>query len=126
MVSLAGVYDGARLRLYLNGSLVGSANATGTSRLSTPVLRLGANGVLTELMAGKLDDVSIYNRALSEGEIRYSLEIVEAEPSLCVGQMPSRSSSCWWSSRHRGLDGDHHARLVQGRKGHGHRHAKGI
>jgi len=68
---VAGVYDGARLRLYVDGSLVGSANTTGNLAGYDTVLRMGANGVLTELLAGKLDDVRVYNRALSEGEIRY-------------------------------------------------------
>jgi len=68
---VAGVYDGARVRLYVDGNLVASANATGNLAGYDTVLRMGANGVLTELMAGKLDEVRVYNRALSEGEIRY-------------------------------------------------------
>jgi hypothetical protein len=68
---VAGVYDGARLRLYVDGNLVGSANATGNLAGYDTVLRMGTNGSLTESTAGKLDDVRVYNRALSDGEIRY-------------------------------------------------------
>ena len=59
------------LRLYVDGTLGGARQCHGEPRGYDTVLRMGANGVLTELMAGKLDDVRVYNRALSEGEIRY-------------------------------------------------------
>ncbi|MCU0913143.1 MAG: discoidin domain-containing protein [Planctomycetes bacterium] len=68
---IAGVYNGAQLRLYIDGAFVGSTNATGNILGYDTVLRLGTNGALTETLAGKLDDVRIYNRALSEAEVRY-------------------------------------------------------
>jgi hypothetical protein len=68
---VAGVYDGAQLKLYLDGALAATSNVTGNLIGYDTVLRMGANGVLTELLNGKLDDVRIYNRALSELEIRY-------------------------------------------------------
>jgi hypothetical protein len=66
---LAGVYDGAQLRLYLDGKQVASTNVSGNLLGYDTVLRLGINGGLTEPMDGKLDDVRIYNRVLSELEI---------------------------------------------------------
>jgi hypothetical protein len=68
---VAGVYDGAQLKLYFDGALAGAANVTGNLIGYDTVLRLGANGALTELLDGQLDDVRIYNRALSEMEVRY-------------------------------------------------------
>jgi len=66
---LAGVYNGATLRLFLDGKQVASGNVTGNLIGYDTVLRLGINGGLTEPMAGKMDDVRIYNRALTDQEI---------------------------------------------------------
>jgi hypothetical protein len=68
---VAGVYDGAQLKLYFDGALVGTANAAGNLNGYDTVLRIGTNGALTEQLDGRLDDVRIYNRALSDMEIRY-------------------------------------------------------
>jgi hypothetical protein len=68
---VAGVYDGVELKLYVDGALAASGNVTGNLIGYNTVLRLGTNGGLTELLNGKLDDVRIYNRALSEMEVRY-------------------------------------------------------
>jgi len=68
---VAGVYDGVQLKLYFDGALAGAGNVTGNLLGYDTVLRMGANGALTEMLSGKLDDVRVYHRALSEGEIRY-------------------------------------------------------
>jgi hypothetical protein len=68
---VAGVYDGVQLKLYFDGVLAGASNVTGNLVGYETVLRMGANGALTEMLSGKLDDVRIYNRALSEAEVRY-------------------------------------------------------
>ncbi len=54
---LAGVYDGATLRLFVDGKQVASSNVTGNLIGYDTVLRLGINGGLTEPMDGKMDDV---------------------------------------------------------------------
>jgi fibronectin type 3 domain-containing protein len=66
---LAGVYNGSALRLYVNGALVATKNAGGTVTASTNPLRLGGNAVWSEWFAGALDDVRVYNRGLTGGEI---------------------------------------------------------
>jgi Concanavalin A-like lectin/glucanases superfamily/Bacterial Ig domain/Abnormal spindle-like microcephaly-assoc'd, ASPM-SPD-2-Hydin len=67
---LAGTYDGATLRLYLNGVLVASQAVTGAMVSSTGALRIGGNGVWGEYFGGRIDEVRIYNRALSAAEIQ--------------------------------------------------------
>jgi hypothetical protein len=67
---LASTYDGATLRLYLNGVLVSSQATSGTLSASSGVLRIGGNGVWPEWFAGLIDEVRVYNRALSAGEIQ--------------------------------------------------------
>jgi len=67
---LAVVYDGANMRLYVNGSLVRSVARTGSIATGEGVLHIGGNEVWGgEFFQGLIDDVRIYNRALTAGEI---------------------------------------------------------
>jgi hypothetical protein len=70
---LAGTFDGATLRLYVNGSLVASQPFAGPIFTSTGALRLGGNGVWGEYFTGRIDDVRVYSRALSQTEIQTDL-----------------------------------------------------
>jgi hypothetical protein len=67
---LAATYDGTTLRLYVNSGLVGSRAVASPLLTSTGVLRFGGNGVWGEFFAGRIDEVRLYNRALSAGEIK--------------------------------------------------------
>jgi hypothetical protein len=71
---LAGVYDGAVARLYVNGAEMATQALTGSfAPDSTPVILGGnandASGVPTELVPGRLDEIMLYARALSAAEI---------------------------------------------------------
>jgi hypothetical protein len=67
---LAATYDGATLRLYVNGVQVRSRAATGNIVNLPGQLSIGGNNVWGEWFAGILDDVRIYNRALTLAEIQ--------------------------------------------------------
>jgi hypothetical protein len=69
-VHLAATYDGANLRLFMNGTQVGTRALTGSIRASTGVLRIGGNNIWSEWFAGLIDEVRIYNRALTAAEIQ--------------------------------------------------------
>jgi hypothetical protein len=66
---LAVTYGGGALRLYVNGAQVSTVAATGNIRTTTAALRIGGNSVWGEYFAGVLDEVRIYNRALTAAEI---------------------------------------------------------
>jgi large repetitive protein len=66
---LAGTYDGTTVRLYVNGSLISSKPLSGNLVSSTSPLRIGGNSIWGEYFSGLIDDVRIYNRALSNSEI---------------------------------------------------------
>jgi hypothetical protein len=67
---VAVTYDGATQRLYVNGSAVASRPQTGSILVSANPLRIGGNNAWAgEFFAGLIDDVRIYNRALSGAEI---------------------------------------------------------
>jgi glucose/arabinose dehydrogenase len=66
---LAMTWDGATVRMYVNGTQVSSAALTGTAFASTGPLRIGGNNVWSEWFSGVIDDVRVYSRALSATEI---------------------------------------------------------
>ncbi|PYM89328.1 MAG: hypothetical protein DME04_26625 [Candidatus Rokuibacteriota bacterium] len=66
---LASTYDGTTLRLYVNGVQVGSQAVGGPIATSTGALRIGGNGVWNEYFQGRIDELRVYNRALSAAEI---------------------------------------------------------
>jgi len=67
---LATTYDGATLRLYVNGTQVASTAATGTLVNSAGALQIGGNSVWGERFSGLIDEVRVYERALTAGEIQ--------------------------------------------------------
>jgi hypothetical protein len=69
---VAQTYDGATLKLYVNGKLDGQLAATGPMVTTTEPVRLGGgadNGCTAYNYNGILDEPAIYNRALSSNEI---------------------------------------------------------
>jgi hypothetical protein len=67
---LAGTYDGTILRLYINGTQVSNLPISGSIVVSSGVLRIGGNSIWGEYFAGRIDEVRIYNRAISAAEIQ--------------------------------------------------------
>jgi hypothetical protein len=65
---LAATYDGVTLRLYVNGAQVSSHPYTGSIVTSTGALRIAGNSA-GEFFRGLIDEIRIYNRALSPSEI---------------------------------------------------------
>jgi hypothetical protein len=67
---LAATYDGSTQRLYVNGVQVSSRAQTGPIAISSGPLRIGGNAVWGEYFQGRIDEVRIYNRALSQAEVQ--------------------------------------------------------
>jgi hypothetical protein len=67
---LAATYDGAIVRLYVNGVQVISRAQTGNIATSTNPLQIGGNSIYGEYFQGTIDEVRIYNRALSAAEVQ--------------------------------------------------------
>jgi Concanavalin A-like lectin/glucanases superfamily len=73
---MAGTYDGATVRLYVNGAEISNMAMplTGDFAVDTTPLIIGGNGndasgVPTELFPGRIDELMLYARALSAAEI---------------------------------------------------------
>ena len=67
---LALTYDGATLRLYVNGSQVSSRATTGTIKRTTDPLWIGGNHPYGEYFQGLIDQVRVYDRVLSPADVR--------------------------------------------------------
>ena len=70
---VVGVNDGITLKLYINGTLVNTGTGLSTYNTGGPV-RIGGDAEVNEssprfTFPGSIDDVRIYNRALSAGEV---------------------------------------------------------
>ena len=66
---LAMTWDGTTQRLFVNGTQVGTRALSGTLPNSTGALRFGGNNVWSEWFAGRLDEIRIYDRALTQAEV---------------------------------------------------------
>jgi hypothetical protein len=78
---LAATYDGTTQRLYVNGVEVASQPQTGQVPVSSAALRIGGNSVWGEYFQGKIDEVRLYNRALTVSEIQRDLHSPVAPPN---------------------------------------------
>ncbi len=68
---VAGVYDGTQKRLYVDGNLDVSENSTGNINNSSYNVNIGENAEATgRYWDGLIDDVRVYNRALTQEEIQ--------------------------------------------------------
>jgi hypothetical protein len=79
-IHLAGTYDGSRAALYVNGAEAGSWPISGGFASDTTPVILGGNGnqaEITERFPGSIDEVALYNRALSPQEIRWLATAVD-------------------------------------------------
>jgi len=66
---IAVTYDGTTLRFFVNGTQVNSKSYSGNMYTTTSPLKIGGNAVWGEYFAGQIDEIRIYNRALTQSEI---------------------------------------------------------
>ena len=89
----AGTYDGMKLRMYVNGDLVQSFEHEGTIDVTPAEVHLGHNSeVVDRFFEGRLDEVLIYNKALTDEDIKSIVEFrlppsgtVEKESAVVKG-----------------------------------------
>jgi len=67
---VAVTYDGTTLRIYVNGVLANSAAVTGALASSNYPLTIGGDTLYAQYFRGIIDEVRIYNRALTQTEIQ--------------------------------------------------------
>jgi len=67
---LAGTYNGSTIRLYVNGVQVASTAKTGALATSTNALSIGGDSLYGQYFTGRIDEVRVYNTALSASQIQ--------------------------------------------------------
>lgn len=90
---IVGVYDGANIKVYVNGILEATTPCTGNIIYTDLPLYIGAVDVKPKhSMYGKIDDVRIYNQALTQEEIlilfnetNNAIPTISGIQSLCAG-----------------------------------------
>ena len=70
---LAGTYDGITVRLYVNGVQVSSRAQTGQIAISTNPLQIGGDSAYGQYFPGTIDEIRVYQRALSAAEIQHDM-----------------------------------------------------
>ena len=88
---VAGTFDGTTMTVYVNGSSDGSVPYNGTIPVNALPVRIGVDSTgAANFFTGWVDEVEIFNRALSQAEIQ---SIVSAGPAgKCKGQPIPASS----------------------------------
>ena len=67
---LAASYDGAMLRLFVNGTQVASRAQSGAIATSNAALTIGGDALYGQFFQGAIDEVRIYNVALTQAQIQ--------------------------------------------------------
>ncbi|MFF4775465.1 LamG-like jellyroll fold domain-containing protein [Microtetraspora fusca] len=79
---VAGTYDGTSTKIYVNGSFAGETTLSGDVATGAAPLRIGGNNPFGEYFNGLIDEVRIYNTALTQGQI-------QADMNTPVGAAPT-------------------------------------
>jgi hypothetical protein len=98
---VVGTYDGSDLKIYVNGYLQNSDSTSADPVRNNQPLRIGGNVFLSgeyAAFAGRLDEVTIYNHALSAAEVRdtflYQAKWVEERETQAVTVDAEPPTSC--------------------------------
>jgi hypothetical protein len=95
-------FNGTQLKLYVNGNIVNTVNQSGTLQTGNDPLRFGrrgGGGIYDQWFNGVIDDIGIWNRALTECEVKklytsgsFSVSS-SASNTICVGQSLNLSAA---------------------------------
>ena len=96
---LAATYDGTTQRLYANGTQVAQLAVSGAITTSTSPLKIGGNAIWGEWFNGLIDEVRVYNRALTPAEITSDMNTPITSPDGIPPSAPGTLSATGGSAR---------------------------
>ena len=95
---LAGTWDGKTIRLYIDGKLEAEMKCAGELTPNADPLFIGARGGQKRFLTGALDEIKVYNYALTEEELLQDMtdptQAVDAKDKLATlwGRLKTRQS----------------------------------
>src|SRR5262249_16892188 len=90
---LASTYDGATLRLSVNGAEVASKSVSGSIGVTTDALTFGSDPFYGQYLSGRIDDIRIYNRSLTAAEIQADMNTPVGGPTPTPTPTPSATAT---------------------------------
>jgi hypothetical protein len=117
---LAATYDGSTLRVYVNGTLASSVAQTGSFATSTNPLQVGGDSIYGQYFSGTIDDIRVYNVALTQAQIRSDMntaismlapaekiisDVPTGRPAELVAAQPANLSSAGSSQIRKSISG---------------------
>ena len=87
---VAGTYDGSTMKLYVNGNLDNYASHSGPIDTNSMPLSIARSGFNSNYFKGIIDEVKIWNRSISAGEIQSQYS---STPSACSSTCKAQSFS---------------------------------
>lgn len=85
---IIGLYDGTSMELYVNGNLISSTPGSGKINNYGMKLRIGSYVNFNAFLRGTIDEIRIYNRALSPEEVKQHYEQGPTALSLTKSASP--------------------------------------
>ncbi|HKP06724.1 MAG TPA: LamG-like jellyroll fold domain-containing protein [Microbacterium sp.] len=79
---VAGVYDGQTIQLYVDGQIVATAPYTGNIATSSYTVNVGRDSERKQVGNGAIDQVRIYNRALTVAELNDTTRLPDGNTQL--------------------------------------------
>ena len=91
---LTETYNGSTLTLYVNGTQVSSLAHTGNIATSTNPLQIGGDSIYGQYFQGMIDNVRIYNTALTQAQIQTDMTtaVTSAAP-VVTGETPASGAT---------------------------------
>src|SRR5262249_34322931 len=90
---IATTYDGANVRLYVNGTLISTTAKTGSIATSTNPLQIGGDSIYGQYFNGLIDEGRVYNAALTSSQIQTAMPSPVVLPSAPTALTASPGSS---------------------------------
>jgi Concanavalin A-like lectin/glucanases superfamily len=112
-VHLAATWDGSKIRLYVDGELADTETATSPPAIGEGSLKIGCDGPDGQF-TGQIDEVRVYNRTLTGGEVAADMETSLQTPKATP--VAAYSFDEGTGTTVEDLTGDGHTATIEGAK----------
>ena len=92
---VAGTYDGSTMKIYVNGNLDNSYSHSGLIDIDNMPLSIGRSGFGSNYFTGKIDEIKIWNRALTADEIKKEYGVNKCSDGTAYGSCSNTNRPSW-------------------------------